>query len=224
MKKENPKAPNLGVDVDAIMDKINYDQDITSESAQSDYLALVTENLRSNIKKINRNSYWLILCVLIFLLVLYDKDTILAITDSFTKLKDLSLILNIVPIIFAFLFFQNVVLWNSSNDLYSIFDRLSEKMYNLGNLSNTKYVIRPFSLLHQIIHYEYNNKKIKWIFKIPITIIFVFMMLGPVILEIISIIYIAKNNTPNFISITSAVLIGIICLSTILHSIFRSKR
>jgi hypothetical protein len=140
------------------MKGVNEDQNIESESASLTYLNLVTENLRSNNKKITRNSFWMVLSVLLYILILNEEESLKNISILFMSIENNVLLLNLIPVFFAFLFFQNVALWNNNINLYHLFETLSSKIFKLGIISDTKNVIKPFSFTHHVIYYQFNNK------------------------------------------------------------------
>lgn len=213
---------NLIGDMD-IMKKINEDQELEDESVISSYFNLVTENIKENNKKITRNSFWLVLSFLLYVLIQDYEASLESISIQFVTLKNNLLLLNLIPVFFSFIFFQNITLWNNNINLIPIFEKLSTKLFKLGMLSDTKNIIKPFSFLHHVINYQYNSKKVKKIFKLPLTLVFVVIMFFPVLFEIYTIYQIAVNNYPTFISITCGILTGVLCLSTIIQALNSHK-
>lgn len=199
------------------------DGEIESESAKLNYLDLVTENLRSNKKKITRNSFWMVLSVLLHVLVINEETSLKKISILFVSIENSVLLLNLIPVFFAFIFFQNIALWNNNINLFHIFEKLSSEVYNLGLTSDTKNVIKPFSLTDHVINYQFNNKRILNLFKFPTVIVLIVIMLFPILFVMYSVYIIAILNTPTFIPITCAILTSIIGFSAIFQALSTYK-
>ncbi len=199
------------------------DKDIESESARLSYLSLVTENLRSNSKKITRNSLWMIISVMLYVLILIKEPSLKKISILFVTIEDNLLLLNLIPVFFAFVYFQNITLWNNNINLYHLFEKLSTKSFDLGITSDTKNIIKPFSLTHHVINYQFNNKKILGLFKIPTVLALLTVMFFPVFLIIFSVYIIAIQNSPTFIPIVCGILTSIIGVSSIIQALSTDK-
>ena len=194
------------------------DREIDSEAAKLSYLNLVTENLRSNNKKITRNSFWMVLSTLLYLMILVEEPSLKKISILFVTIDNSVLLLNLIPIFFAFVFFQNVTLWNNNINLYGLFEKLSKQLFNLGLTSDTHNILKPFSLTHHVLNYQYENKRIKGIFKLPLTIILLVITFFPILFVVFGIYQIAIMNPPTFIPITCGILSGFIGFSAILQA------
>ncbi len=173
------KIKDIIGDID-VMKGINEDQTIESESAKLNYLDLVTENLRANNKKIARNSFWMLLSILLYILILREEESIKDIQIFFVTINDNILLLNLIPVFFAFVFLQNMALWNNNINLTQIFDDLAIDLYRLGLLTDTKNIIRPFTLMLHVSNYQLNNKRIFGLFKFPSFVMFVAVMVIPI--------------------------------------------
>lgn len=206
-----------------VVKKLSGDNDIKSESYLISYLTLVTENIRTNNNKITRNSFWLLTSFIFYILIKNYDSSIKNITIQFITIENNQLFLNLIPVFFSFIFFQNVTLWNNNLNLLNIFDKLTTEMFSLGVLSDTKNIIRPFSLLHHVINYQYNNKKIHQIFKLPLNIAFLIIVILPVIFQIYAIYGIAINKICSFIPVASATLITVLLLATIIQALNSTK-
>lgn len=199
------------------------DKEIEDKSTLISYFNLVTENLRENNKKITRNSFWLILSVLLYVLILFNNEAISEIKILFTSIKDNNLLLNVIPVFFSFIYFQNTAIWNHNMNLWHLFKKLSNKLFLIGYKTDTSHIIRPFSLIQHFSYYQLSNKKIKGLFKLPTTLSFIVFSLFPLGFEIYSVYNIAKNNYPNFIPITCATLVILLFYLTIVQFINHSK-
>ncbi|WP_338358586.1 hypothetical protein [Yeosuana marina] len=193
------------------------DRAIEDDNVKLNYLNSITENLRVNNKKIARNSFWMVLSSLLYVLILFEEPSVKNISILFVTIENNLLLINLIPVFFSFIFFQNVALWNNNINLQRIFENLSQELYKLGTLSDTKDVIKPFLLTNHVINYQYNNKRIKAIFKLPITIVLLLVVLPPIPMMIYSIYKITMMNTPALIPIVCGILVGIICFSSIVQ-------
>ncbi len=194
------------------------DGEIKNESFLLSYFTLVTDNIRINSKKITRNSFWLITSFLLYVLIKAYDPSLGDITVQFVTIQNNQLLLNLIPVFFSFLFFQNITLWNHNINLLNIFDNLSVKIFSLGTLSDTKNIVRPFSILHHVLNYQYENKKVWGIFKLPLTVVFILIMFFPVVFEIYCVYEITTNNYPSFIPIACGILTGALILATIIQA------
>ncbi|GAL66477.1 hypothetical protein [Jejuia pallidilutea] len=203
------------------------DQNIESESAKSNYLGIVIDNLRAN-KKIARNSFWMLLSVLLYVVIIFDKESISDIGILFAKINNNLLLINFIPVFFSFIFLQNMALWNNNINLTLIFKKLTKDLFKLGVISDTYDVIEPFSLTHHVINYQFNNKKISSLFKLPSLIMLVVVMITPVLFIVFSIVQIIRinDNILSFIPLSSAIITGILGISAILQALstFKEKK
>jgi len=181
----------------------------------SNYLNLVTANIRENNRKLSRNSFWLILAIIIYLLIKTNSNVISEIEILFTTIKDNVVLLNFIPVFFAFIYFYNVSLWNNNMNLWFKFQNLSKKLFKLNDKTDSSYVIRPFSIIQNLFYYQLSNPNIKSVIKIPTTLIVIIYALTPLLFELYSIYEISVNNTANIISITCIVLLVILTYTTI---------
>jgi hypothetical protein len=220
--EENPLKEIANNTIKSI-EKLNHDQEIENEAYLLNYHNLVTENIRNNIRLINRNSFLLIISVVLYFLIYTNAKAISSISILFVKIEDNNLLLNLIPIFFSFIYLKNITLWNNNLNLNDIFRNNSKKIYNLGLLSDTINIISPFSLIQHISNYQYNNKKVPKILKLPITIAFLIILFFPIIFNLIAIWLIAKNNYPNFIAYFSAITVSIITIATIIQAYNTSK-
>jgi hypothetical protein len=167
------------------------DGEIKNESFLLSYFTLVTDNIRINSKKITRNSFWLITSFLLYVLIKAYDPSLGDITVQFVTIQ---------------------------NNLLNIFDNLSVKIFSLGTLSDTKNIVRPFSILHHVLNYQYENKKVWGIFKLPLTVVFILIMFFPVVFEIYCVYEITTNNYPSFIPIACGIRTGALILATIIQA------
>ncbi|MFD2589024.1 hypothetical protein ACFSQJ_19015 [Croceitalea marina] len=197
-------------------------EELDTPTIQS-YLNLVTENLRSNIKKVNRNSFLLILSVILYFLIITENPDAKKVEILFLEINDTKILLSIIPVFFSFVFFQNIALWINSTNLNSLFERLVQKLFELGIFTNTSYKLLPFSLLVDLSKYQFVNKKIHWILKMPIWLILIALLLFPIFFEGYAIFNIIKSKNYNFLSITCALLTLVFFLVTIIHIGYAGK-
>lgn len=211
------------VDHKNIFNKMKIDKEIEDDSVLSTYLSLVTENLRVNYRKITRNSFWLILSLLLYIMILDNNPVVEKISILFVEINDSILLLNLIPVFFSFIYFQNIALWNNNENLIFIFNRISTKLLKLGIGSDTKTVIRPFSFILHVTKYQFDNKKISRLWRIPITVVFIIISLFPIVFEFYSIYHIAIKNFPTFFPIACGIVTGIICFTTIIQLLYSGK-
>ena len=207
----------LNINAGDLINKINQDQDI-DESQLTYYHGLITENLRSNNNKITRNSYILIISISLYFFILFDKTNISNISLSFFKIQDDTLLLNFIPIVFAFVYLRNITLWNNNINLNSLFDSTSRKIFNLSLFTDTVNIIKPFSFLHHIINYQYSNQKVKWFLKIPLALLFLILLFGPLVFNVISIYVIIFRLPSSPLSYFSCSLIAIFSFVALIQS------
>ncbi|UJH90109.1 hypothetical protein LZ575_14460 [Antarcticibacterium sp. 1MA-6-2] len=83
----------IRIDADKIFRAYKEDQEINNENYLINYHSLITENIRSNNKKITQNSLGMITVVTIYFLVLLEGSEVLNL-ESFFGIKDSSVISN----------------------------------------------------------------------------------------------------------------------------------
>jgi hypothetical protein len=205
------------------IEKLKHDQEIENESYLLNYHSLITENIRNNTKQITRNSFLLIISVVLYFLIYTNAKAISNVSILFVKIEDNNLLLNLIPIFFSFVYLKNITLSNNNINLIPIFERNSRKIYNLSLHTDTVNIIKPFTLLHHILNYQYENKKVMKLLKLPLSLTFFIFLFFPIIFDIISIILITKNNTPSFIAYFCGILVGVITLATIIQALNSHK-
>lgn len=206
------------------IEKRKHDQEIENESYLLSYHSLISENIRNNNKQITRNSYLLILCISLYFLIYFNESSVSDISIVFLKIKDNTLLLNFIPIVFAFIYFRNITLWNNNINLIPLFESNSRKLFNLSVHTDTVNVIKPFSFLHHILNYQYENKDVKKIFKIPLTLTFFVFLVTPFLFNVFSICMIALNNEPSIVAYFCGILIGILTLATVIQALNSHKK
>lgn len=204
-------------------DKMYNDQEIENESYLLNYHNLITENIINNNRQITRNSFLLIVSVVLYFLIYTNAEAISSISILFVKIEDNNLLLNLIPIFFSFIYLKNITLWYNNMNLIPIFERNSRKIYSLSFHTDTVNIIKPFTLLHHILNYQYENKKVLKLLKLPLSLTFFTFLFFPIIFDIISIILIAKNNTPSFIAYFCGILVSVITLATIIQALNSHK-
>ncbi len=204
-------------------EKLKHDQEIENESYLLSYHNLITENIRNNTKQITRNSFLLIISVVLYFLIYTNAKAISNVSILFVKIEDNNLLLNLIPIFFSFIYLKNITLWNNNINLNYIFEQISKKIYSLGYQTDTVNIIRPFSLIQYISNYQFNNKKIPKLLMIPLTIAFAILLLFPIVFNLIAIVLIAKNNYPTFTAYFSGIVVSIITLVTIIQALNSHK-
>ncbi len=205
------------------IEKTKYDQEIENESYLLSYHNLITENIRNNNRQITRNSFFLIVSVVLYFLIYTNADAISNVSILFVKIEDNNLLLNLIPIFFSFIYLKNITLWNNNINLNFIFGQISRKIYNLSLSTDTVNIIRPFSLIQHISNYQFDNKKIPKLFKLPLTIAFAILLFFPIVFNIIAIVLIAKNNYPTFIAYFCGIIVSVITLATIIQALNSHK-
>lgn len=192
-------------------------KDIKDKGTLSNYFSLVTENIRENNKKLSRNSFWMILSILLYFLIFIKSSAITDIKLLFTTVTDHNFLLNVIPVFFSFLYFKNVALWNHNMNLNQVFDKLSIELYGLGYKTDTTHIIKPFSMAQHIFYYQLSNKKVKSLIRTPITLVIIVFYLFPIVFILFSIYEIAMNNESKIIPIICVVLIIINAYSAIVQ-------
>ncbi|WP_346882875.1 hypothetical protein [uncultured Algibacter sp.] len=192
-------------------------KEINDKGILSNYFSLVTENVRENNKKMSQNSFLMVLSILLYLLIFIKSEAITDIKLLFTTIKDHNSLLNLIPVFFSFLYFKNIALWNHNMNLNQIFDKLSIELYGLGYETDSKHLIKPFSMLQHISYYQLANKKVKSLIKAPITLVVIIFFLFPIVFLVFSIYQIVVNNELKIIPIVCVVLIVINSYSAIVQ-------
>ena len=184
---------NITAELKDIIPNYKEDKEIDNENYLLSYHTLITENIRNNNKKITRNSLGMVIVITVYFLLFFEGPSALNF-ESYFGIQDPGILFNFLPVIFSFLYLQNITLWNNNINLIPLFESSSKKMFNLGELTDTVNVIKPFSLLHHILNYQYENKKVNGILKIPAGIAFLIILFSPIILDIIFLVLIMLNN------------------------------
>ncbi|MEC3905983.1 hypothetical protein VOI54_03025 [Tamlana sp. 2201CG12-4] len=192
-------------------------KEIGDRGALSNYFSLVTENIRENNKKLSRNSFWMILSILLYLLIFIKSEAITEIKLLFTTVTDHNFLLNVIPVFFSFLYFKNIALWNHNMNLHQVFDKLSSELYGLGYKTDSTHIIKPFSMIQHISYYQLSNKKVKSFIKAPTTLVLIIFSIFPIIFIFFSIYQIAINNESKVIPIICVVLIIINVYSAVVQ-------
>tara|TARA_R110001583_G_scaffold3459_3_gene22069 strand:- start:322 stop:984 length:663 start_codon:yes stop_codon:yes gene_type:complete len=205
------------------IEKTKHDQEIENESYLLNYHNLITENIRNNTKQITRNSFLLTISIVLYFLIYTNAKAISSISILFVKIEDNNLLLNLIPIFFSFVYLKNITLWNNNINLNFIFAQISRKIYNLSFNTDTVNIIRPFSLIQHISNFQFNNKKIPKLLKLPLTLAFAVLLFFPIIFNLIAIFLIAKNNYPTFIAYFCGIVVGVLTLATIIQALNTSK-
>jgi hypothetical protein len=221
--KTNP-LKNIADQVINDIEKIKHDQEIENESYLLSYHTLITENIRNNNQQITRNSYLLILCVSLYFLIFFNKSSISDISILFLKIKDSTLLLNFIPIVFAFIYLRNITLWNNNINLIPLFESNSQKLFSLSIFTDTINVIKPFSFVHHILNYQYENKNVNRLFKFPLVLTFIVLLFSPFLFNVFSIYMIAINNEPSIVAYFCGILVGILTLATVIQALNSHKK
>ncbi|RXG24259.1 hypothetical protein [Leeuwenhoekiella aequorea] len=203
------------IEIPEILDS-NKDQEIESESSKQNYLNLITENIRSNNRAIQRNSFVLVVSVVIYFLVLWDyikKVNIL----SF-QLTDKYKLLNGIAVLFSYLYMANIIRWYNNNDLRIKFDQLAKDLYKIGSLSETLNAIRPFSILFHGLDYQTEKKDLKKWMKWSGTALQAIVLFGPICFDVYLLINIFRLNTFNLIACVCGLLTFLITVNTIIYA------
>lgn len=200
-------------DFDKIVTEFKEDQEVENENYLINYQNLVTENIRSNNKKISRNSFLMVLCVALYLLLFFEESIFESINLIFGSIADQTVLFYFLPVVFSFLYLQNITLWNNNINLIPLFEKLSRKMFKLGQITDTVNVIKPFSFFHHLLNYQYENKKINFFFKWPSLVLFVAILFGPILFNLFSVVYMLIRNHYSAVSIIC--LVAVVLLSTV---------
>lgn len=203
---------------------LNYkeDKEINNENYLLSYHSLITENIRSNNKKITRNSLGMIIVLTVYFL-LYFKGPDALNFESYFGIQDPGILFNFLPVVFSFLYLQNITIWNNNINLIPLFENLSKKIFNLGEMTDTVNVIKPFSLLHHILNYQYENKRVIGILKIPTGIAFLIILFSPIILDIIFLILLLYNNYLEIIPVVCFSILLILTITTVVQALNSHK-
>ena len=202
---EMPKIPDL-----------KEDQPIESESSKQNYLNLITENIRINSRAIQRNSFFLVVSLTIYFLVLWDYIKEVNVVSF--HLTDKNILLNGIAVLFSFLYMANIIRWYNNNDLRIKFDELAKDLYKIGSISETLNAIRPFSILFHGLDYQTEKKDIKSWMKWPGTILQAFVLFGPILFDVYLSVNIFILNTFNPIAFICGLLTSLITVNTIIYA------
>lgn len=212
-------------DITESLKNMGKDKEITDKTLLSLYLDIITQNIKDNLRVMNRNSYLLVLSAVLFYLI--KNDFISLAENNFLGFKinskDDTLILNLILVLFSFLYFKNISIWYQVSNLKRCFDDVSTKLFDLGLNSGSLHLLRPFFLLQNTDYYLVNNNKVKGVKKIPIILSYFAVMIAPIIFEIYALVYLIINSYPNFLSISSISITIIFLILTIQQSYYTSK-
>ena len=198
------------------MPDINEDQEVESESSKQNYLNLITENIRSNNRAIQRNSFVLVLSIAIYTLVLLDYINEVNVLSF--QLTDRYILLNGIAVLFSYLYMVNIIRWYNNIDLRIKFDELAKDLYKIGSISDTLNAIRPFSILFHGLDYQTEKKNLKRWMKWPGTILQSFVILGPICFDVYLLVNIFRLNTFNPIACVCGLLTFLITVNTIIYA------
>jgi len=145
----------------------NPEQDgkVSDSSLKVTYLTIVIENIRNNNQAIRRNSSLLVLALSIYFLLLYD--VIEKLNASVIEISDKSILLNAITVFFSYLYLVNVVRWYHNIELRIKFDEMSRELFNLGILSNTTKIIKPFNILFHTLDFQSEKNDLSIWFRLP---------------------------------------------------------
>src|SRR5690606_27458470 len=115
----------------------------------------------------------------------FEESIFDSINLIFGNIADKTVLFYFLPVVFSFLYLQNITLWNNNINLIPIFEKLSRKMFKLGQLTDTVNVIKPFSFFHHLLDYQYENK-INIFLKWPSLIVFSAILFGPILFNLFS--------------------------------------
>ncbi|MAO41927.1 MULTISPECIES: hypothetical protein [Leeuwenhoekiella] len=192
------------------------DQEIQSESSKQNYLSLITENIRSNNRAIQRNSLILVVSVAVYFLVLWDY--IMEVNVLSFQLTDKNILLNGIAVLFSYLYMANIIRWYNNIDLRIKFDKLAKDLYKIGSISDTLNAIRPFSILFHGLDYQTEKKDLKRWMKWPGIFLQTCVIFGPIIFNIYLIINVFRLNTFNLIACVCGLLTFLITVNTIIYA------
>lgn len=195
----------------------NRDGEVSDASVNITYLTIVVENIRDNNKAIRRNSFLLVLALSIYFLLLYN--VIQELNASIFEISDRNIILNGIVIMFSYLYLVNIVRWYHNNDLRFKFDEISRKLFNLGILSNTSKVIKPFNILFHTLDYQSEKKDLNFWLRLPSLTAQAIVLFGPGILQLYFIYNLFTLNAVNFFSVIAAFLTVLLFLVTIIYAV-----
>lgn len=195
---------------------LKIDQEIKSESSKQNYLGLITENIRSNNRAIQRNSFILIVSTVLYFLMLWGYVNNISLLNF--QLTDTKIVLNGIAVIFSYLYMVNVIRWYNNNDLRVKFDALAKDLYKIGAMSQTIKAIRPFSILFHGLDYQIEKKELKSWMKWPGIFLQFIVLFGPIIFDVYLIVNMFRLNTCDIITIVSFVLTVLITVNTIIYA------
>ncbi|QYA25149.1 hypothetical protein G3I01_06360 [Gramella sp. MT6] len=213
---------DIAAELKNIIPNYKEDKEINNENYLLSYHSLITENIRSNNKKITRNSLGMIIVLTVYFLLFFKGPDALNF-ESYFGIQDPGIIFNFLPVVFSFLYLQNITIWNNNINLIPLFENLSKKMFNLGEMTDTVNVIKPFSLLHHILNYQYENKRVIGILKIPTGIAFLIILFSPIILDIIFLILLLYNNYLEIIPVVCFSILLILTITTVVQALNSHK-
>lgn len=208
---------------DQFLKGLTEDKDINDSSIVLNYLNILAENLRRNYSKLNRNSFLLIISAVGYILILTENESIGRISILFLEFRDIKILINLIPVFFSYLLLNNIAIWINCTSLNDKLKELSKKAFQFGILSESVNLIRPFSILHDLIDYQYNNKRVPWIYKVPLTIGFIILFFAPIAFVGFTLFIIIRDNYLNIMSVSCFSLTLIFFVSSLVRVIISSK-
>lgn len=205
----------INIDVSKIARKVMADEPILDKNILSNYISLIVNNIRNNNTAIKRNSFGMIICFLVYLLV--DNKNTNEISVLFFKINDTQFILNIVPICFSFLFLKNVALIANNKYLRILFEEHSKRLFGLHELSKTIKIIRPFLLIEQIVEGQINNYSLREVVKLPMLFTILIILVFPILFEVYCLYRVAVDNYFGFIPVISFVIVSFFLVGAIVQ-------
>jgi len=196
----------------------NPEQDgkVSDSSLKVTYLTIVIENIRNNNQAIRRNSSLLVLALSIYFLLLYD--VIGKLNASVIEISDKSILLNGITVFFSYLYLVNVVRWYHNIELRIKFDEMSRELFNLGILSNTTKIIKPFNILFHTLDFQSEKNDLSIWFRLPSLTAQALVLFGPAIIQCYFIYNLFALNTPDFFSIVAIILTLLLFSITIIYA------
>lgn len=125
---------------------------LKSKESQDKYLSILNLRIEENRKSMNRYSVIMLLIVFAFPLIIETKISEVSLGPF--KLSDNSLLILILPSVFAFVYYKYITIWIDLADQKHIYSVLTSKLYNLkfnsflNNRLRYHSIIESFSTNH----------------------------------------------------------------------------
>lgn len=190
------------------------DLEIDDVSVASNYLNFLTENIKENNRKLTRNSFGIVLSFTAYMLIYLNLGIGETIDFIFIEIKNRDILLNFIPICFAFFFCKNIAILMNIELLKPKFDLLCHKVYKIGKYSKTSNFIKPFLFYDHILTFITLNNKLSKIIKYPIRLVLIIVLVLPIVFQVWTIFVIFSSSDLNFISYLSASIIIILIVIT----------